>query len=250
MQPLPQKNIKLHNALNKSKERHTNKTKNKIKLLYRCMHVSFKEKYYNQSEIFAISLKKYLKWVHIKDKLMYHEMTHARFISKAIEAFNSNAYNAILKSLYKINNYLYETYNIQLNYSEPKSIHYALLSITTMLWHKDMHTYFEIGNFRKLKPGAIISYVSPKFLKSSSGNTGKIGCVTSTLKNKEFTFATSTEYFHNIKYNLKSSSGPIELDLSTKCKNFKLIQQNTIIGGIIQLKDTSSCEKYYIKEFH
>ena len=250
MQPLLQKNIKLHNALKKSKERHTNKTNNKINLLYRCMHVSFKENYYNQSEIFAISLKKYLKWVHIKDKLMYHEMTHARFISKAIEAFNQNAYNAILKSLYKINNYLYETYNIQLNYSEPKSIHYALLSITTMLWHKDMHTYFEIGNLHKLKPGAIISYANPKFLNTGSGNTGKIGCITSTLKNKEFTFATSTDCLHNIRYNFKSSSGPIELDLSTKCKKLKQIRENKIIGGMIQFKDTPSWNNYYIKEYH
>lgn len=213
------------------------------------MHVSFKEKYYNQSEIFAISLKKYLKWVHIKDKLMYHEMTHARFISKAIEAFNSNAYNAILKSLYKINNYLYETYNIQLNYSEPKSIHYALLSITTILWHKDMHTYFEIGNPRKLKPGTIISYANPTFLNTGSGNTGKIGCITSTLQNNEFTFATSTECLHNLKYNLKNS-GPIELDLNTKCKKLKLIRENKIIGGMIQFKDTHSYDKYYIKEYH
>ena len=250
MQQSSNNQIKLRNILKKSKERHTYKTNNKINMLYRCMHVTFKDKFYNQSEILAITLKRYLKCIHIKDKLMYHEMTHARFISKAIEAFNQNAYNAILKSLYKINNYLYETYNIQLNYSEPKSIHYALLSITTMLWHKDMHMYFEIGNLYKLKPGAIISYVSPKFLKSGSGNTGKIGCVTSTLKNKEFTFTTSTDSFHNIKYNLKSRSGPIELDLSTKCKNIKLIQQNTLFGGVIQLTDTSSCEKYYIKEFH
>ena len=181
---------------------------------------------------------------------MYHEMTHARFISKAIEAFNKNAYNAILKSLYKINNYIYETYNIQLNYSQPKSIHFALLSKYTCLWHKNMHRYFEIGNLCKLKPGAIISYISPKFLNRSSGNTGKIGCVTSTLKNKEFMFTTSTDSLHNIRYNLKSRSGPIELHLSTKCKNIKLIQQNTLIGGVIQLKDTSSSKKYYIKEYH
>ena len=59
MQPLLQK--KLHNALKKSKERHTNKTNKKINMLYRCMHVTFKEKFYNQSEIFAITLKKIFK---------------------------------------------------------------------------------------------------------------------------------------------------------------------------------------------